>query len=774
MNDDKRKHLEEAFGNAYNASSLGGEIGLLGVRLSPSQYLSSRGIEGALQALLEIIQNAVDESAEMIAFFKENNIDVSQLGEFQLDISIAKNDTIIVSDTGRGVPADFSEKFGRPAVEAAFEEINVGGKGHGYVEDGASAYKGNTIGKHGSGAACANATSDFFYVDTYVMKDKKHYRVEWEKAIKTKPLVEVAESPDRHGTTVHFRPSREVFQLYSEKRGEVNRFFFYDDIKTILTEYAYNTENISFNVKFEKDDETWIDEKIRSDAHKPEERLKPFTRGNTYQAEIVDTKAGYQLKAFIGVASKRTHFITCNMINLKHGTHLAAVGEVLDELKTDIIADINKKLIEKKSPIKSIDERVYNSFNAGTPLTFTSMYLSLFMDDPDYSGQSKDELRSPRIKQSLKDKFREILDTDLTEFKSELVSNISRLTLLQIEREESYRRDEERRKAQAEKRKREKELLKTGDPNAIKGMSAEDKNLTRAREQDLRKVILYMVEGETAKLAMVKARDIQTESIYSIVERPPNVYIHPEEKLWAMKKFKELYKVLYGDKKGDYRAIVLATDGDADGSLIRSLLLALIFKCFPHYLTQGRVFRFKMPKFSASKGEERVFLYTLADRVKHFEETGGTWQYVSYKGIGSIPTQALKQLLQDPDALEPFDPATLKEGMFDLLRFLTDTKYKQEHVMQNYGSNELTLYRQSRKELLKHHEIDFDLDEMDEQFTYIPDLSNVTETTSLERMLIENREENTVEEDMLLDNVLTDDFDDINSAGIDSDFNIED
>lgn len=765
MSDEEKRDISKEFGESYNGSSLGGDLGLKGVRNSPSQYLGSRSIEGAIQAWLEIIQNSVDESAELLAFLRKHDVDTSQIPEFKIDIEIFKDDSIVISDTGRGVPADISDKFQRPVVEAAFEEINVGGKGRGYVEEGQSAYLGKTIGTHGSGAACANATSDYFYVDTYVMKDKKHYRVEWEKAVKTKVTTLIGDSGGRNGTVISFRPSKEVFEMYSDKQdGPSDRFYKEKDLLDILEEYAYNTENNAFTFRFQNDDATWNETVLRSSEHTRVERLKPYVKGEVYNAIMEDSDVGYSMEISIGLASNRQNFLTCNMLRLKHGTHLAVIGESLNELLPEIIVEINKKLKEKKMN-KEFTERELNDLRIGSPINFVSMYLSLFMDEPDYTGQSKEELRVPRIKTPMKNKFKELLETSLTGIKEELINEITRISLIHIERQDVYEKEKERKKARADRKAKEKELLRSNDPSYVKGMGEEDRHLTRARNQNLKEVILYMVEGESAKAQLVSARDVNSEAIYSVIQRPPNVFIHNDEKLWGMQKFKELYKVLYGNKNGDYKAIVIATDPDADGGLIKSLLISFIYKFFPHYLTQGRVFLFNAPKVSARKDEETLYFFSNYERRKHQEKHGVEgWKYFTYKGLGSIPTPVLREILDGTKALQQIDKTSIVDGMKDLQRFLTDKKYKKMYVMKNYGSQELFMYEQARKEIIKHQEVEYDVNELDTQYTYEPDLTNVKMVTIIEEIVTNNRiTENEIELDEeeidLMDAVLDDDFD---------------
>lgn len=742
----RKKNAEDLlkqFSESYNADSMGGELGLLGVRLSPAQFLGSASIEGAEQSLIEIYQNAVDELAEMYEFMKQNGILNEDTEKFIIEVIIDKYDNVIISDTGRGVPPDFNEKFGRPVVETVFEEINIGGKGKGYVEEGKSAYLTKTIGKHGSGAACANATADYFYVDSYVRKDGKHYRVEWEKAIKTKPMVEVGESEGKVGTVVSFKPSQEIFQLYNGKGEKQTRFYYtFDKFNSIFTEYAYAINNVVTKFRYQKDDGEWIEREYDSEKHIPAERVAEHADGKIYEGTIYDETEDYELNLVIGTNALKTRaeYLVSNMHRVLQGTHRMALHEVMKRWMLDIETRANEEAARRKMK-RSVSIKLLEKRGITSPLAYCSCYIFIKMGNPQYSGQVKEELRVPHIIESLNQKFTELFETDLADFKEEVISTLTVRAVEELERMINEEKIKEQQAKRKEQKKEMEALVGTADKNKTRGMDTIEKDIiTYARSERAEKTILFCVEGKTAREALNAVRDVNFHTIFSIDQRPTNVFIHDHDVLKHKPKYKMLFKTLYGTKDGNYKAVVIATDNDADGGLIKSYLIGFIYTYFPHYLTQGRVFIFDSPKFSAQKGEELKLFYSEEERDA-FKATltdnteFNMWRFQQYKGLGSIPEEILSQLMNTGESFIRIAPDSIEEGMSTMIPFLSDKQYKKRLVMEKYADESMLYHNITRREIIKQQEVEFDVNELDTQYSTVPDLTDVTRFTPMEGII---------------------------------------
>lgn len=736
------------YAQGYGADAMGGDLGLKGIRHSPAWYLTADTIEGAIQAATEILQNGVDESAEIHQLYVDSGVKEEDIPDFEINIKIDNDDTFTMGDTGRGVPADFHEKFKRPALEVAFEEINIGAKGKSFVEKGKSAYRTRTIGKHGSGAACANATSDFFEVVSHVLKDDKIYAVRWEEAVKVHPTTEVGPANGKHGTTIRFRPSREVFRMYNGKGEKVDRFYNEEFFIKLLKEYAFNTENIIFKLEFQQPDGSYSLTEIKSSEYDPTNRLSESVQGEIHSTSIVNEEDDYELKLFVGFSpTNPTTITTSNMLTLARGTHTETFKEVFDDSLFDIEKAINDGLKEKGYKNR-VTARNLETYGVYKPSGYISVYGAIKMGNPQYTSQAKEELRVPHILTSLRESIKEKLDTDLKVVKDNVVKFLVDRGLNNIEASIQHERIKEMQKKRDENKKRHEEVLNFKDANYTRGMGKGEDRIKFARDPDATKQIVHFVEGETASKQLTKVRDINHHTIVPVDQRPPNVYNHKEEKLVEMDKYQLLYNTLYGSKDGNLKAIVIATDNDPDGDLIRSYIIAFIHMFFPHYLYQGRVFILETPKFAAVSADNEIRDFLTQEEREEFirgekdkylqglQEDRG-WTYAQYKGLGSIPKEILHNLVNNGLGYVQIDPETIDEGMIVIQQMLADKQYKRHYVMSNYATEKLNDYLAVREEIIRQQEVDFDINHIDAQFNLKPDLTDIKKETPIERLIRE-------------------------------------
>lgn len=749
--DNQNEHLNDKlkkFSESYGADAMGGDLGLKGIRQSPAWYLTSDTVEGAEQARTELLQNAVDESAEVSKFFMDEGVKVEDIPEFIISMKIDSDDTFYISDTGRGVPADYHEKFGRPTLEVAFEELNIGAKGKGFVQQGKSAYKSKTIGKHGSGAACANATSDFFEVISYVLKDDKVFGARWETAEKVQPTKEIGPANGKHGTHIRFRPSRDVFRMYNGKGEKQERFYSEENFVSILKEYAFNTDNIVFKLEFQQPDGSYSLAEIKSKDYDPTKRLEEKVQGDVYMTQIVNEEDDYELKVYAGFSPSSQEIITTsNMLTLSKGTHTDLFREVFNEVLFDVEKEINHRLSQKKYT-QRVTARGLEKYGVYSPSGYISIYGVIKMGNPQYTSQAKEELRVPHIIESLRASLTETINTDFKGLKDKVVTYLADRGFTNIEANIHHDKVKEAQKKREENKKELEEMLNLKDPTYTRGMGKGDKNVYYARTQDATKTIVHFVEGETASDALRAVRDTNFHTIVNLDQRPPNVYNHKLEKLKKMERYALLYRMLYGSKNGNLKAVVIATDNDPDGDLIRSYLLAFIYMFFPHYLTQGRVFILETPKYAAVSAqnevqdfntyeERKLFLDTERQRTADGLQEDKGWIPQQYKGLGSIPEGVLSNLVKTGQGYVRINPDTIEDGMIIIEQMLNDKVFKKHYVMENYSTEQLRDHTYARQEIVRRQEIDFDIHHLDVQFNTTPDLSSIQSETSLEKIIRE-------------------------------------
>lgn len=189
MADEKETKAELA--REYDASQIQVLEGLEAVRKRPGMYIGSTSSQGLHHLAWEIIDNGIDEA---LAGFAD-----------KIDVIVEKDNSITVTDNGRGIPVDIQKKTGKPALETVFTVLHAGGKfgGGGYKVSG---------GLHGVGASVVNALST--ELDARVMKDGKIYYIDFALGKVKTPMKTIGdtEHPDDHGTIVHFVPDPDIFQ----------------------------------------------------------------------------------------------------------------------------------------------------------------------------------------------------------------------------------------------------------------------------------------------------------------------------------------------------------------------------------------------------------------------------------------------------------------------------------------------------------------------------------------------------------------------------------
>lgn len=725
--------LKRQFANMYDSSAIGGERGLLGVRSSPSQYLGSGSIAGARQALIEILQNSVDEGAAFLNFMHDNGVEITQDDFIRISIAIDKDDNVVARDTGRGVPPDFHKKFNLPTLEVVFEEINIGGKGKGYVEEQKSAYKTFTIGKHGSGAACANATADYFYVNSKFMRDDEEFEVKWDVARKTQPMHKLGPANGVHGTTVSFRPSKEVFKMYDEEGNPQERFYDFEWFSAILTEYAYNAEGIILDLEFQEVDGEWNSLHLNSAEMTPSKRLG-VADDQIFSTEFYDEDNAFKVAVHLSTGGPQVQIASVNMLPTKQGTHIEAMESFINSIEKEFLPVIGEEL---KTMGADFDATSENLRRLGVPklTSYVNYYISASIEDPDYSGQSKERLSTPRILNPMTEGLKYFVGEDIPEFKIALANRFYP-TVIALARNYIQMKEQEKDKEDQAEMKDIKKQINKKKRASIKGANDNFSVFTRAREQNLRKVVLYILEGSTAYNAFLSVRYAQNESVYALSQRPINVLKYPLKELRKSEKFNSMYELFYGDKgAADYGTIILAGDPDEDGEYINMFNIAMLVKFFPDYIKEGKVFVFEAYKYIAISPTEPAQLFKTMEEAREFTKQNPGYYTSQFKGLGSVPNHLLRQILDDVNNYIQLDPNTLKEGQAILERALMSTNYKQRYVLENFGTMDLNVHYLDRKRIMKLHEIDYDINDMESGFTTESDMSQIIPFRSSHNLL---------------------------------------
>lgn len=733
---EENKNISQSLGDTYDHNSVGGDRGLKGIRKSPSHYLGNASLRGARQMPNEIIQNSVDEGIFKLDFLRRNGVEITPENKFKIYIYIDEDDSVIIKDTGRGVPPDFHPKFNAPTLEILFEELNIGGKGKRFVEKSSSAYQTPTIGKHGMGAACTNACSDYFDVVSNFQRDNKIYHARWEFATKVQPIEEVGESDGDYGTTVSFKPSKELFRMYNERGQIESRFYSFEWIDTLLTEYAYNTHDIEFHLYFKQAGASDFTYKVYdSNVLTIPSRLGASPDEIT-TLSFSDDEAKFEGQLFLTTKGNLGHHSIVNMLRVIRGSHIESLNKAMEQVELSFYPMI-QEIINQENLGVIVDRQTLNALGIPNLSTYVGFYLVLYMEDPDYSGQSKDALDSPILLSSLPEKiYKSFEDSDMTSFKSELLKTFG-VRVINAIRDYKYI---EKRKEDEEERKELDQLKKkvsAKKKETIKGANDNYEEFMRSRSKNLSKSILYIVEGRTVFTIFKSIRYAQSEALFSLSRRPVNVFNYKMKELTKSTKFNSLFEALSGDQgKANYQAVVLATDYDVDGGLINLYLIAFIAMFFPDYILSGRLLTFESYKYMVTNEDPTkrdsegnpivadVISYKTFDEAMAFTKENPEYKVRSYKGTGSIPPQILRAALDNPANYKVLKTDDIDLTLEKIKMQLTNSKYKQQYILDKYSSPQMISIYANINKILKHQNIDFDPNTLDEDFTIERNMDN--------------------------------------------------
>ena len=582
----------------YDANQIQILEGLEAVRLRPGMYIGSTSERGLHHLVYEVVDNSIDEA--LAGFCTEINV------------TIESDNSITVSDNGRGIPVDMHES-GKPAVEVVLTVLHAGGKfgGEGYKVSG---------GLHGVGVSVVNALSKFTEVE--VRRDGKLYRITFSRGNTVEPL-KVIGTAETTGTTVHFVPDDEIFTVTN---------FNYDTLKYRLRELAFLNSGITI---------TLTDKRPEGRNH-----IFHFEGGITEFVEYLNRKKvkinpepiyfnGKRDDAVVEIALQYNDsyqeniFSYVNNINTEEGgTHLAGFKAAL----TRVAVDFAKKLNLIKSTDAPLDG---NDVREGL-----TAVISVKLHNPQFEGQTKTKLGNAEI--------RSLVGTVTAEGLSEFFTDNQIITKQILEKAVmAARAREAARKARELTRRK----------NALEVSSLPGK-LADCSEKDPAKTEIYIVEGDSAGGSAKQGRNRKFQAILPLRGKILNVEKARLDKIFANAEIRTMITAFgtgisddFDLSKRRYDKIIIMTDADVDGAHIRTLLLTFFYRYMKPLIEHGHVYIAQPPLYQIRKGKSHWYCYSDDALTKKLDEIGRDGVTVQrYKGLGEMNPEQLWETTMDPAA----------------------------------------------------------------------------------------------------------------------------
>lgn len=584
--------------DTYTAEDIQVLEGLEAVRRRPSMYIGSTGPRGLHHLVYEVVDNSIDEA---MAGYCDH-----------IEVTIHRDNSITVSDNGRGIPVDIHQKTGRPAVEVALTMLHAGGKfgGDGYRIAG---------GLHGVGVSVVNALSSSLKVE--VCRDGRIYRQRYKRG---KPVtdVEVVGTAEGTGTKIWFKPDPQIFQEVVFDR---------DSIADRLRELSFLNKGVKLILK---DERQGTEEKfLHYGGIVDFVRYLAKARPMLYPDPIY--LSGEQDKVQVEVAlwhseefDGEVYSYANNIATREGGTHETGLKVALTRVINDYARRHN--LLKENEPNLSGEDTREGLLAV----------LSVKVPEPQFEGQTKTKLGNTEV--------RSIVDAVVTTSLHDILEENPSLGRRIVEKAISAARAREAARRARELVRRKGLLDSVALPGKLADCTLRDPSIGE----------LYVVEGDSAGGSAKQGRDRRFQAILPLRGKILNVEKARLDKILGNEEIRTLVAAIgtgIGDEfdisRARYHKIIIMTDADVDGSHIRTLLLTFFYRYMRPLIEAGYIYIAQPPLYKIKRGKVERYLYSEEELKQVLAEWGRDHAAIQrYKGLGEMNPEQLWETTMNPEA----------------------------------------------------------------------------------------------------------------------------
>lgn len=598
----------------YDASQIQVLEGLEAVRKRPGMYIGSTSSRGLHHLVWEIVDNAIDEA---LAGYCD-----------KIEVVIHPDNSVSVTDNGRGIPTGIHEKTGKSTVETVLTVLHAGGKfgGGGYKVSG---------GLHGVGSSVVNALSEWLEVE--VKQNGNVYRMRFNVGTPEADLAIVGKT-DETGTMVRFKPDPTIFTETT--------VFDYEILQKRIRELAFLNKGLRITLRDERPGQE------REETFHYEGGIVQFVEYLNKNREALHDEViyceGEKDGLLVEVAIQYNDSYVSNIYSFANninthegGTHETGFKTAL----TRVINDYSRKFnfLKEKDPNLSGDD-VREGITA---------IISVKIQDPQFEGQTKTKLGNSEARSVTESIFGERFNAFMEENPAVAKKIVEKALMASRAREAARKAREMTRRKSA--------LEVSALPGKLADCSSKD-----ASESEL-----FIVEGDSAGGSAKSGRDRHFQAILPLRGKVLNVEKSRLDKILGNNEIRAIITALgtgvgedFDIEKARYHKVIIMTDADVDGSHIRTLLLTFFYRYMRQLIEAGYIYIAQPPLYSIKQGKQIYYAYSdkQRDEILATLKTTPKPNIQRYKGLGEMNADQLWETTMDP-AVRTMFQVSLEDAM---------------------------------------------------------------------------------------------------------------